>query len=225
MEEGGIEAELGGEHEGASVVGVVPFEEVGHGSFGRGGLDRGVGVDDGGGGIESGIGDAPDADLAVVVGDVLEQPVHGVVHVGAFIGFAGLRMVDMGAHFNKLPLRLVAAADVLQDEDVAGAGEGFGGAEARGILIFAVRGDAVGSAGHEKGIGFGGVFGDVNGGEELDAVAHGDAELIFGVVRLEVEGLGRVGGLGEIEQRTAEDKGEKEDARISHRFAFTSKKG
>ena len=40
-------------------------------------------VDDAGGGVKAGIGDAPHADAAVVAADVLDQPVDGVVGVAS----------------------------------------------------------------------------------------------------------------------------------------------
>ena len=89
------------------------------GRLGRGGLERGMRVDHAGGGVEAGIGDAPHADLAVVVGDVLDQPLDGVVGVGAFVGV--LRAALDGAvrrHVDELAFGHVAAADVLVDEDV-----------------------------------------------------------------------------------------------------------
>ena len=63
------------------MVPVVADEPVGDRRLRRGRLERGVGVDHAGGGVEAGIGDAPHADLAVVVGHVLDQPVDGVVGV------------------------------------------------------------------------------------------------------------------------------------------------
>ena len=70
VEEAGVELELSGEHEGAVVVGVVAEEEVGDGGLRGGGFDGGVGIDDGGGGVEAGVGHAPDAGFAVVAQDV-----------------------------------------------------------------------------------------------------------------------------------------------------------
>ena len=81
----GVEAEVGGEHEGAVVIGVVTHKEVGDWSLRRGGFEGGVRVDHSGGGEEAIVGDAPDAGFAVVVGDVVEEPLDGVVGVGAFV--------------------------------------------------------------------------------------------------------------------------------------------
>jgi len=59
------------------VVGVVAHEEVGHGRLRGRGFQRGMRVDDAGGGEESGIRNSPDSGIAIVVGHVLEQPVDG----------------------------------------------------------------------------------------------------------------------------------------------------
>ena len=184
MEEG-IEVEVGVEHHGSAVVGVVAHEEVSHRGFGGGGFDGGMGVDDGGGGEESGVGDAPDSDAAVVVRDVVKEPFDGVVHVGGFVGAVGFGAA-VGTLFDEGAFGLVASADVLQDEDVSGAHEGLGGSEVGCVVVFSVGGDAVGRAGEEEGVGLCGVLGDVNGGEEVDAVAHGYAVFVFGVVGGEV---------------------------------------
>ena len=53
-------------------------------------FDGGMGVGERGGGKEAGVGDAIDADAAVVILDIFEEPVNGIPGIGALIGlFAG----------------------------------------------------------------------------------------------------------------------------------------
>ena len=64
-----------------------------------------------------------------------------------------------------------------------------------GILVFAVGADAVGRAVHQERIGSaGGVLGHIDRREQPLAVAHGNAELVLGVVGADVV-LGRGGRL------------------------------
>ena len=64
------------------------------------------------------VGDAEHADAAVIVGNVFEQPVDRVVGVGPFINRLGIATIPRRPVHDELSLRLVAAADVLEDEDV-----------------------------------------------------------------------------------------------------------
>lgn len=78
-----------------------------------------------GGGIESGVGDAPHADFLVVAVDVVDQPLDGVVGVVAFIAGSGgrvgsgRRVVDVGPHVVVGAFGHPTSAHVLMDEDVA----------------------------------------------------------------------------------------------------------
>ena len=64
---------------------IVAHPDVDHGGLRRDGFHGGMRIDAGGYGEKSGIGDAEDADAAVVVGNVFEEPGDGVVGVGAFV--------------------------------------------------------------------------------------------------------------------------------------------
>ena len=62
------------------------------------GLQGRVGVDHAAVGVKAGIGNAPLADFAVVILDVLDQPVDGVVGIGAFVEILRpLVRIDAGA--------------------------------------------------------------------------------------------------------------------------------
>ncbi len=194
--EGAVEAEVGAEHEGSVMEGVVAHEVVADGGLGRGGLERGVGVDHAGGDVEAGVGDAPHADAPVVIGDVFDEPVDGVVGVSALVG-VGVGLLDglVGADFGPFAFRHVAAADILVDEDEAVLHEFVGGSDGGAIEVGAVGSHAVGGPVEKDGVGFGFVFWGVDGDEEADAVAHGDAEFMFGVVFADgVRGRGGGGG-------------------------------
>ena len=181
-----------------------------------------MGVDHGGGGEEAWLGDAPDADLASVAGDVFDEPIDGVVGVGAFVGVLRgfldglLRTGDGDIAFTH-----VAAADVLVDEDEFFAGEERRGTEVGGELVFTVGGAIVGRALHEDGIffAFHDFFGNVDGGEEFDAVAHGDFVLVLGVVFADVL-HGHFGGdswdLGEEEDCAGEREEERPNPSRGH---------
>ena len=122
-------AEVGQEVEGvrepedAVAVEVVADEPVGDGGLRRRRLERGVGAHQAARGVEPGVGDPPLADPAVVVGDVLRQPLDRVVGVGRLVDPGGVGAGPGRAHVDELPLRHVSAADVLVGEDVAGLAE------------------------------------------------------------------------------------------------------
>src|SRR6185312_6490014 len=94
--------------------------------------------------------DAEDADFAVVVIDVFQQPVDGVGHVGGFIdAFA----VFGGSHLHPVAFAVPAAAHVLADENVAVVDEVGIVGDVRLHDIVVVVAATVGSARHEERIG------------------------------------------------------------------------
>ena len=107
------------EPEGAVVVEVVVQEEVSHRRPLRGALQRGVRIEERHRRRPARVRRAGDAHLPVRLGDVLHEPIGGVVGVGAFVG--GLRVASIARRtlHQELPLGLEAAADVLEHEDVA----------------------------------------------------------------------------------------------------------
>ena len=150
MEES-VEAKVGAQHECAAVIGIVAQEKVSHGRLRAGCGQRRVRIDDGRRGIEAGVRDSPDADLTVVVGNVLEEVVDGVVGIGGVIHVLGrLLVVDVRTHLDIVALAHPAASHILIDEDVAALFELLGGAEVMRILVFAVRANAIGSTVHEE---------------------------------------------------------------------------
>ena len=89
-------------------------------------------------GVEAGVRDLPDADLAIVAGHVFQEPVDRVGHVGTLVGIGGAGVVKMRAHVDELALGLVATANVLEHKNVSGFIEGLGWAELTAIRTFPV---------------------------------------------------------------------------------------
>ena len=82
------------------------------------GFQRGMRMKKSQRGGEAVVGDAKHSDLAVVVGDVFDEPFDGVVGVGGFVGGLGIVEVNLGGKF-EVAFGLEAAAQILNDEDVA----------------------------------------------------------------------------------------------------------
>ncbi len=172
-EDGGDEAL--GLPERALVEEVVAHPDIGHWCLGGDGLDGRVRADASQCREQSGIGRAEHTDLAVVAGEVLHEPVDGVVRVGRFVGGVRVVRVARRAHEDEVAAGTETPTDVLAHEDVAvlsefavragygGVPEGVGGGE---------RG-----ADEEDGEGLSDVRRDECDGEEGGAVANGDGEL------------------------------------------------
>ena len=142
-----------------------------------------MGVDNAGRSVKAGIGNSPNAHFAIVVGHVAEQPIDRVVHVGAVVHvLVAALFIDVWAHLNELAFRHVAPAHVLVDENVTGALKRFRGPQRPGVLVLSIRAHAVRRAIHQEGIGDGRILGHVNGREQVDAVPHGDAVFVLGVM-------------------------------------------
>ena len=80
-----IKVEIGAEHEGAVVEQIVAHPEVGHRRAGLARLERRMRIDAARGRVEPRIGRSVNADVFVVVRNVLHQPLDCVVRVGGFV--------------------------------------------------------------------------------------------------------------------------------------------
>lgn len=182
------------------MVEVITDKPVGDGSLGAGNLKRGVSIDHAGGDIEARVGNAPGADAAIVVGQILDEPFNGVVGIGGFIDILGGGLgCAVRCHVDELPFAHVLAANVLIDDDVAVFGQRGRRADVGLVLVGAIRGDAVGRAVEKDGVLLRLILRDVDAGEEALAIAHGYAVLVLGVVRLYI-----LKALGSQEHREAQ---------------------
>ena len=118
--ERGIEREGVQQEESAVVMEVVPDEPVRDRGLRRDRLERRVGTRQGRRRVETRIRHAQDSDPAVVVRDVLDQPLDRVPRIAAFVDVLGPLFVRIvWAHIHELALAHVAAADVLEGQYVA----------------------------------------------------------------------------------------------------------
>ena len=155
------------------------------------------------GGEPAAVGNSGFAGAAVVVGDILDQPVDCVVRVGAFVDRVRVFGIARVALHDERAFGAVAAADVLKDEDVA-VGNHLAVEIELPRVAFLIVCEAVGSAREEEWERLLGVFRDVNFGVELDAVARGNHHVGFaeygGVV-------GRLGGGAPVPCRCEHKRG------------------
>ena len=194
--------------EGAVVEPVVPHPAVHHGVHRHRHLEGRVRVDQRHQRQEAVVGDAEDADLAVALGDVLDQPVDGVVRIGRVVHRRRvLRPVERPVH-DVVALGAVLAADVLHHADVATFDDHVGGvvvagedgAQVRALCVGGELVGAVGGAGEEDGRAVGALW-HQDDGVELDPVAHRDHDLAAGVVEAGSRRAEGVGGLARQRRR------------------------
>ena len=105
--------------EGAVVEPVVAHPAIDHGIHGDGNFERGVRMDERHERQKAVVGDAEDADLAIGLGNVFDEPVDGVVGVGGLVDGRGVLRAVEGAVHDVVAFGAVLAADVLDDADVA----------------------------------------------------------------------------------------------------------
>ncbi len=191
--EEGIKIEIRVEHERAAVVGVISHEKIGHGSLRRSRLQRGMRVNDARRREKSGIGNSPDAGVAVVVGHVLEQPFNGVVEIAGIIDILlRLFVVDVRPHFDERSFRHITSAHILVDENVSRLVEVRRRPKLFAVQVDAIRAHAVRGSIDQKRVGAGRIFRNINGRKQMHAVAHRDSVFVFRIVFLDIE-LRRIG--------------------------------
>src|SRR2546422_4576449 len=92
-------------------------------------------------GLRSRIGDAPLAGAPVVIRNILEQPLDGVVDIAAFVSVGRTALVWLdGSHYDKIALGLELASHVLVDKDEPFPGKIRRRAQGFPVRIRAVRG-------------------------------------------------------------------------------------
>src|ERR1700679_2089229 len=92
-------------------------------------------------------GNAQNAGVSVVVGNIFHEPVDGVVGVGRFVGGFGIGGVDPGGKIEDT-LGFKASAKILDDEDVSVLRQFL---HEGGHLLGRFVGDAIGSAAEQDG--------------------------------------------------------------------------
>ncbi len=197
--------------ERAVVEPVVAHPAVDHRVHRHRHFQRGMRIDQRHQRLEAIVGDAQRADLAVRLGDVLHQPVDGVVRVG---GVVHRRRVQRPVHrpvHHVVALGTVLAAHVLHHADVAVLDDDVGGVvvalqHRAEVAAHGVRGQCLGvvrRAG-EQHAGMAGTFRDQDDGVQLHPVAHRDHHVARDVVviasgrhelRRGLAGVGRILGL------------------------------
>ena len=200
LAEGGGEPERLGEEEGAVMVVVIAGEDIRHRGLGRDRLQGGVGPHQRGGGVEAGVGDAPDAHLAVMAGHVVQEPLDGVEGIRRLVHAAA---VQVGRHLLEDAAAHHPAPHILVHDDEPVPGQLRRGAEVAGIGRGAVGADAVAGAVEQEGQGPLRDARGIDGREQFDAIAHGDAHLLLAVV-----GLHPGGALGGKDRGGREEQGQ-----------------
>ena len=166
--------------EGALVKEVIE-KPIGNRRLRRDGFERGVGIDHAGGAIETGIADAPEADLAVVAGNIFDEPLDGVMGVGAFVNALSSRS-RLRPDVLEGSLGHIAAAHVLINEDIAFFKKVSIWPEtlAKGVVLIGLN--AIWRAHHQDGARIGGIFRRIHDGIQPYAVTHGYLATFFSVV-------------------------------------------
>ncbi len=142
------------------------------------------------------VGDADDADLAVALGNVLHQPVDGVVGVGRVVDRRRVLRTTQWTVHDVVPFGPVFPADVLDNADVASLDNDVGRVVVAGQDRAEVR--AFGVAGQGRGVVRGArqqdgralcALGHEDHGVQPDAVPHRDHHVAPGVVESECRRL------------------------------------
>ena len=101
-------------------------------------------------GVEAWVRDPRHSDLAIVIGDLLDQPVDGVVGVRTLIDLLRRLLGEMRSHVDKLTFRHPPPSHVLVNEDVAGFAELGRRSQIISVLVNAVRLHVVRRSRHQK---------------------------------------------------------------------------
>ena len=151
---------------------IVAEKGVAHaGLLGRG-FQRRMGIDHAHVHQEAAVGNAVEAGTAVVVRDILYEPVDRVVGIGALVDSLGILRIVNGAEHHEFAFGAIAPANVLEHKDVA-IGVHLG------VAADILDGNAVGGALEEDWERARDLLGCVDLGVELHSVAHGNHDFFF----------------------------------------------
>jgi hypothetical protein len=160
---------------------IVAHPDVNHGCLWRDCFYGRMRIEASSHGEESWIGDAEYPNPTIVIGNVLEEPRNGVVSIRAFVHEQKIAMIDHRAAHDKCPFGFVAPSNVLEDKDVTAGGKlGLLRTDGRGRVIV----DAVRRAYQKKRKRCRGTLWAQDGGVELNAIAHGNYNILARVFRL-----------------------------------------
>ena len=148
------------------VMEVIANEPICNGSLRGHGFQRGVRIDHTCGRVEAWIRDAIHANSSIVTFNILQQEVDRIARIGTLVHiFRPQFMGVVRTNLFKDAFGFETSTHILIDENVALFSEQFGGAERSAVLVNSVGLDAVGSARKHHRVGFGRIFGYVDGGE------------------------------------------------------------
>ena len=182
--EAAVEPEVGGQVEGAVMISVVAVAHVAHGGLRRDRLQRRMRVHQAEGGEKSGIRNAPDTGLSVIIRHILNEPIDGVPGIGALVGiFPAVEVHLVGRDVDECSLGQIAAAHILIHHDEALFFGRFRRPDHGPVIIDPIRSDRVRRAHHQQRVGVRSVLGRIDAGVESDPVAHGNTVIVFRVVR------------------------------------------
>src|SRR4051794_16689742 len=130
-------------------------------------------IDRAGGGVKTRIRDAVEADAAVVVWDVFDHPVDGVVGIGRFVDRCLLVLGDLGSDLDKLAFAHPPPTHILVNKDVSLSRKESVRPEARFERVLAVRGHGIWRAvEHDRVTTCDLALRLVDSGKQLYAIAH-----------------------------------------------------
>ncbi len=162
----------------------VVMEIVAQVHVGRRGLlgnsfQRRMRIDHGHHGEPAAVGNPQHARASVVVRHVVEQPLYGVVSVGALVDRLRVAFGARRPHHHELTLRFVTPADILKHEDIALLRQLRIDAAQRQSETLRIQARPIGRPGDQEWKPLARVLRGVNLGMQPDAIAHRDHDVGF----------------------------------------------
>src|ERR1051325_3336148 len=129
--------------------------------------------------IKSWIGDPVNTGFAVIVGNIFQQPINGVVGVRALVHILGTFFcVFVRRHFDKSTVALKSPTHILINKNETIGYKARSRSEVLRIIVCSIGSNAVRRTFDEKGIRFcwRSTLRDINRGEKLRAIPHGNTK-------------------------------------------------
>ena len=135
------------------------------------------------GSIKTGIGNAEDAHITIIVADIFYQPVDGIIRITRFIGFISFLVFIKRTYIHKFPFTHPAAAYILANDDIIFPAIVTPVATPESCAeIFSIGRTGIRRAHHQDRVFFTLVLGLVYGGEQLNTIPHGNGHLNLRIV-------------------------------------------